>query len=227
MPPETMHAKNYIDQAIQTEVQDSLFEPVLGQTHTLNHTGIELEKGDSDSAYTHSLATLAEPTATLHLLSSTPSAPASLRTPKRSQLLYSRPTESHVLAKRMVSLPEFPFEVPCDSRAAHDAAGMRIVSLPEAMIWSPQSTDKASYLDSFGTSVDTSHTSSGNDLGHRKLLAYSKLDIPRTPSPPSSPESVLIIDNDIHIPNLFLYGHSHKNMVTEDDGGKYPRCLYF
>jgi hypothetical protein len=218
MPPETMHAKNYVDQAIQTEVQDSLFEPVLGQTHT----SIELEKGDS--AYTHSLA---EPSVTLHLLSQSPSASASLRTPKRSQLLYSRPTESHVLAKRMVSLPEFPFEVPCDSRTAHDAAGMRIVSLPKAMIWSPQSIDKASYLDSFGTSADTSHTSSGNDLGHRKLCAYSKLDIPRTPSPPSSPESVLIIDNDIHLPNLFLYGHSHKNMVTEDDGGTYPRYLCF
>jgi hypothetical protein len=217
----TVQAKHYVDRAIQTDLQDLPFDPVPGSTHALIH-----KKADDPYAW-HSLATLAEPSVALHL-SPSPSAPASRRISKRSQLLYNRPIESHVLAKRIVSLPESPSEIACDLRAAHDTAGMRIVSLPEAMKYSPQSTDNASCLDSFRTSADTSHTSSGNDLGndlsHCKLRAYSKLDIPRTPSPPSSPDSVLIIDNDIHLPNLFLYGHKHTGV--EDDGGAYPKFLY-
>ena len=163
---------------------------------------------------TDSLATLAEP------LVPSPSTP---RSSKRPQFLYSRPIEPHVLTKRVVSLPDSLFEVSCDLRVARDVSGIRVVSLPETMPWSPQSTDKNPYPDSCATSTDTSHTSSGIDYESR---TYSKLDIPRTPSPPSSPESVLIIDNDIHLPNLFLYRHSHNIPVNEDDGGAYPKYMH-
>jgi hypothetical protein len=196
MQPGTVQAKNYVDREIQTEVQD---QSVPGL------------------ADTHSLATLIEPSVAFHLRLS-PSTSVSRHTSSRPQLLYNRPIEPHALAKRIVSLPESPFGTPCNLRATHDSAGMRIVSLPETMRCSPQSTDNASCLDSFGTSVDTSlDISSGN---HRKSRTKSNLDIPRTPSPPSSPDSILIIDNDVHLPNLFLYGH--KNTVIEDDEGAYP-----
>ncbi|KAF8236582.1 hypothetical protein L208DRAFT_1457618 [Tricholoma matsutake] len=211
MPPESIQAKNYVDRAIQTEVRDLPFESVSGPTHALNYTGIDKVNG----AYTDSLATLAE---TSVAFSSSSSGSVSRRSSKCSQLLYSRPIRSHVLAKRIASLPGSPFEASCDLRTANDSAGLRIVSLPDAMRCSLQSTDDASYPDSFGTSADTSHTSSGHDVGHRKSRAYFKLDISHTPSPPSSPDSVLIIDNDVQLPNLFLYGHSHKN-TGPDDGG--------
>jgi len=217
MSPQTIQVKNYIDRGIQTEVQDLPFEQASGPT-----------LAETDSAYssnTHSLATLAEPSVALHL-SPTPSPFASCHTSRRPQLPYSRPTESHVLAKRVVSLPERSFD---DMGAVHDVAGMRVVSLPEPMKCLPQSTDNASYLNSFGTSADTSCVSSRSNSGDRELYAYPELDIPRTPTPPSSPDSVLIIDNDVHLPNLFLYqpGHSHKNTVTEDDGGAHQIYFYF
>ena len=182
----------------------------------LNYVDQAVQTDVPAGAYTHSLEV------------PSPSTPASCRPAKHPQLLYSCPIESHLPAKRVVSLPESLFDGSCDlPRVAHDAPKIRVVSLPETMPWLPHLTDKNAYLDGFGTSTDTSHTSSGIDSGHHKSRAYSKLDIPRTPSPPSSPESVLIIDNDIHLSSLFLYRHSHNSTANEDDGGAYPQYLRF
>ena len=211
--------KYYVDQAVQTETQDSSFEPVPRPIHAFNtNVGV-------DDAYTHDLATLEEPSV-MSPTSPSPSASAS-RWSKRSQLLYSRSTGSYVLAKRIVSLPKSSSDASGDLRLSRDAAGMRIVSLPETTKYSPRSADGLSYQDSFGTSPENSRTSSENDSNYPRFRTYSRLDVPHTPSPPSSPDSVLIIDKDVHLPNLVLYGRSRNNTTTEDDGGAYFRGLCF
>jgi hypothetical protein len=205
-------ANQYVDRAIQTEAQDSLSGLVLGPTISAERPS----KVETDTAYTHSPS--------LTTLSEEPSA-ASASTPhrisKRPQLLYNRPVEPHALAKRIVSLPE---SSSCDRRTVHDVAGIRIVSLPEPIRCSPQSGDSSSYLDTLGTSADPSLASLGSDLGHLKFRSYPR-DVPRTPSPPSSPGSILVIDNEMHLP-LYKQRQSHRNRVTEDDG-VYLKYLHF
>jgi hypothetical protein len=228
MSPETLGAKQYVDRAIQTEAQDSPSGLVSGPTISAKHAS----KVETDAAYTHrhTLTTPSEELWAAPSLIQSPSTSTSRHISKRPQLLYNRPlaVDPHVLAKRIVSLPESPLEPSRDRRTVHDVARMRIVSLPEPIRCSPQSKDNGSYLDSFGTSADLSLASLGSDVGHLRFCSYPK-DVPRTPSPPSSPDSILIIDNEVHLPTLCLYQQrqSHKNTVTEDDGGVYRRCLHF
>jgi hypothetical protein len=49
---------------------------------------------------------------------------------------------------------------------------------------------------------------------HEQMERPYPVDLPQTPSPPSSPESVTIIGNNAHVPGLFLRRPGH----TDNDG---------
>lgn len=104
---------------------------------------------------------------------------------------------------RVVSLPE----TSPPSRVDPGELGARIVSLPECSKSSLPKDDSFS-SECFEASISTDN--SGIHLLENSLqrtrtrrLRYSSL--PRTPSPPSSPESIMIIGNDVQVPVSFLH----------------------
>ncbi|KAG6920292.1 hypothetical protein DXG01_005061 [Tephrocybe rancida] len=96
---------------------------------------------------------------------------------------------------------------------------MRVVSLPEAGALkssseklvsnsntSPSTQDYSSSLEYIDTSLETSisYRSSRTGSVHRNIRNFTPSDMPATPSPPSSPESILVVGNDARISRTFL-----------------------
>ena len=206
MLPESSPTKSYIDQAVQTEPEALLsgFVPGAGDSKSFN---AELKSAD------------------MHLLPAPPTpfqlGQNSCRTSKSPYLSYSRPTESNALAKRIVSLPLTPSDA--EAPTIPDGVVMRVVSLPGPPPRSPSPINAGSLGDCLGTAHNSdAHMSPGGNFSP----ASSKLDVPQTPSPPSSPESVLIIDSNAQLPTPFLYQQQHsRKAYIEGDGGMYVRSI--
>ncbi|KAJ3989878.1 hypothetical protein F5890DRAFT_1582419 [Lentinula detonsa] len=128
----------------------------------------------------------------------------SKRNYKLSQLAYNKPSELIATEKRIVSLPE----TSPPSRIKSDTIRDRVVSMTEQVKVSLTSSDADNSLssDCFETSIDTSQ-SQLSDLGNlstRRTRPRNSSTYPQTPSPPSSPESIMIIGNNTQVPNSFL-----------------------
>ncbi|RDB25321.1 hypothetical protein Hypma_007709 [Hypsizygus marmoreus] len=115
-----------------------------------------------------------------------PSLPHStLHLPQHPQRYYSRPTQSAAL--RVVSLPGV---------SSDRSSKLRVVSLPPGLAiqqLSPEESpaDESSSLEYLATSADTSCHSSRDESVHQNIRTFLPSDMPATPSPSSSPESVL------------------------------------
>jgi hypothetical protein len=83
-----------------------------------------------------------------------------------------------------------------------DAANLRIASMSERPKPDMLSQDGSS-LDGFEASASTENSYLTADEGPHCSRRQAN-GVPRTPSPPSSPESVLIIENSVHLPQSFL-----------------------
>lgn len=116
-------------------------------------------------------------------------------------------------AARVVSLPDIP-ESPEDSLVSLERQ-TRVVSMPErgkhGTLASHNLTSTAQSDSSF--SSDISYTSLESSQMPRNHERPCPPDIPRTPSPPSSPESVMIIANQGHVSGSFL-----RRPHTDEDG---------
>ncbi|KAJ4001602.1 hypothetical protein F5050DRAFT_1723505 [Lentinula boryana] len=174
----------YIERAIQTE-------PPRHISHSENDKALNLHEPlspkDVDAAYSQ-ISSLA----------------ISKRNYKLSQLAYNKPSGSNAPAKRIVSLPE----TSPPSRIKSDTIRDRVVSMTEQVKVPLTSSDADNSLssDCFETSIDTSQ-SQLSDLGNistRRTRLRNSLTYPQTPSPPSSPESIMIIGNNMQVPNSFL-----------------------
>ncbi|KAH7929854.1 hypothetical protein BV22DRAFT_1109620 [Leucogyrophana mollusca] len=130
----------------------------------------------------------------------------SRRVPKRKALPYSRPSEANRDEKRVVSMPE---NVPEYARVP---VGTRVVSMPEdlrpAFEPSLESVYSPSTGDSFGSYLEK----------RNRIHVHPPADVPHTPSPPSSPESVLIIDGDAQLPDAFLRRKYSPELDDYDEG---------
>ncbi|KAI0066141.1 hypothetical protein BV25DRAFT_1821030 [Artomyces pyxidatus] len=169
---------------------------------------------DRVSAYNHSLAHSSPPLSVVL---------RTQRVPKPPRLPRNRPSQHHSEATRFFSLPE---DAPIVSSKAELNSTQRIVSMPER-----QSTGRFTLDFSLSSDgVNASGYSGGSFLSENDTTSGIRLPdheqgIPHTPSPPSSPESVLIIENNDELSDAFLRkrgaedaGASTKERALEDEG---------
>nr|GAT42651.1 predicted protein [Mycena chlorophos] len=117
---------------------------------------------------------------------------------KHSQLPYNRPSTQHPhvghAALRVSSWPEnspsYASAVPRETR------GASLTERPRVSLSFSDRTPETS------SSAETSFRSRSGSSRTRRSLPSS--DLPHTPSPPSSPESVMIIGNNMQVPIAFL-----------------------
>ncbi|ESK96584.1 hypothetical protein Moror_6804 [Moniliophthora roreri MCA 2997] len=123
------------------------------------------------------------------------------RSQKPSQMQYTKPSQLNTATKRVVSLPESspPFRLkPTGDR-------YRVASMSEAVKVSLAADDSLSSdcLES-SLSVDSSHSSLRKIVSQPHSSLHNS-SFPRTPSPPSSPESsIVIIGNNVEVSHSFL-----------------------
>ncbi|KAF9051158.1 hypothetical protein BDZ89DRAFT_1107845 [Hymenopellis radicata] len=106
------------------------------------------------------------------------------------------------LTSRVVSLPETtpPVKIKAGSK-------QRVVSLTDCKTFAlaDQIDDStSSHCPETSISTELSQTSSDSSLHYSGSRRSRHLAMPQTPSPPSSPESVMIIGNDVQVPESFL-----------------------
>ena len=121
-------------------------------------------------------------------------------------IIYGRPSETRLSAtKRVLSLTAVSPKAQFKTTMLGDK--LRLVSMPErgkyANILAKDSLLEKRYIDDLD---DTSN--------HEQMERPYPVDLPQTPSPPSSPESVTIIGNNTHVPGLFL----RRPGYTDNDG---------
>ncbi|KAJ3880496.1 hypothetical protein F5051DRAFT_450653 [Lentinula edodes] len=174
----------YVDRAIQTEPPRHLSR---SDGHNALNLHEPLSSQDVDAAYSQ-LSSLT----------------ISKRDHKLSQLAYKKPSELNALKKRIVSLPETSPPSRIDSEPIRD----RVVSMSEQVKVSlVSSADNSLSSDCFESSVETSQSQILSELGSssaKRARPRRSLAFPQTPSPPSSPESIMIIGNNMQVPSSFL-----------------------
>jgi hypothetical protein len=117
------------------------------------------------------------------------------RQDKYSAITYSRPSGQIPASyeKRVVSLPDFasPVNAVVETRT-------RVVSMPEHSNKLDSSASKAQAESLISPDADcySSNISTPGQVHRRKRERPYPSDMPRTPTPPSSPDSILIIGNE-------------------------------
>ncbi|KAJ3844606.1 hypothetical protein EV361DRAFT_947681 [Lentinula raphanica] len=177
----------YVERAIQTEPPRLLSRSTDDKAVNLHEKALSPKNEHLETAYSH-LSSLS----------------ISKRDYKLSQLNYQKPSEINVSSKRIVSLPE----TSPPSRINSDTVRNRVVSMTEQVQLPLVSSDADNSLssDCFESSLETSRSQlSHSDLGTSVRRARPRTSAyPQTPSPPSSPESIMIIGNNMQVPNSFL-----------------------
>jgi hypothetical protein len=144
---------------------------------------------------------------------------------KTSQLPYSRPSESHSSRMRIVSLPETSPSY--STKAVCEPSTLRVVSMSEHSRPSLSFRESTSSSNCFETSTNTSHFSADDGFGYCQIRAVpASSDPPHTPSPPSSPESVVIIGNNEQVPQSFLRHKVESHVSCSDDRGVSGQLSY-
>ncbi|KAF8639493.1 hypothetical protein AX17_001398 [Amanita inopinata Kibby_2008] len=150
---------------------------------------------DEKSAYTYLKTEILDGT-----IQPSPLSSSSLTARQRyAQLPFNRPADFRQSTKRVFSLPQENV----NDATSDEVTSRRVVSMPERI--KPSSPNLSANF-----SADVSSSSSDFDAsGFNRALkirdhAYPHSDLPSTPSPPSSPESIMIISNDAQVPRTFL-----------------------
>ena len=144
-----------------------------------------------------------------------------------AELPFNRPVDFRSSAKRTVSLPDEYVD------SLNPEEPQRVVSMPERpKPLSPGASDSFSSLDTSTLSMEsTSHSFSKPSMLQSHSRPHS--DLPCTPSPPSSPESIMIIGSDAQVPRTLLRPKcTYNNQGYNGNGGKFNfflaayRCLF-
>ncbi|KAG0707401.1 hypothetical protein DFH29DRAFT_844939 [Suillus ampliporus] len=214
------YLKEYIDRGVQTAcplqpATDSDLEAVRVPQAPLDDSGqllheITIELQSLDPELPPSPSSVADNSAySRSNLQDSPVSPmcASLisrRVPRRKLFLVERRPEGITVERRVISMPDN------EHITLETQNGMRVVSMPEYL-----ATAVDLSLDSIEPSAGASFESSYLEKRHRVRVCPPPSDVPRTPSPPSSPESILIIDSHAQLPDGFLRRkYSQKTAVS-------------
>ncbi|KAJ6587129.1 hypothetical protein DFH09DRAFT_977642 [Mycena vulgaris] len=219
----TVEQKDYVDRGVQTDLARRLSRPESFTSKPINprvydppapHTPpTALTSGSSSHspslniAYSHSPTSGGHPIP-VHAAGPTRSPPTSRKHP---QLPYSRPSQLNSTTQRVLSLPET--SPPYSTQLPRETRGVSLSERPRASLSFSDNT-----IESSG-SAETSFLSENRSGSSRARRSFPSSDMPHTPSPPSSPESVMIIGNDMQVPISFLRQKVKASKVYEDDGG--------
>lgn len=133
-----------------------------------------------------------------------PSINTTTRSLKRQHLSYRRPTSNSTKSgsARIISLPETA-PAYSEQKSLRQTVKLRAVSMPEK-------TERRMHSVDHSLSSDQSQGSilPDSDAPARIRVHSSATDAPHTPSPPSSPDSVVIIGSHPQISERFLQGDS-------------------
>lgn len=207
-------AKTYVDNAVQTTFPPPS-SPSPHSSVVLGSSSVDFQSHLSQIANDSSLRNTLQPSpeidyaynASFTSYSSSPaqSITTSRRALKPQQLPAQFPSQaSQVDTPRIASLPETMSLFSAKSQL--DSASQRIVSMPENIKTLIRTRKFAMYSSDYNDISTSTVDSFVSGDGNRFLVeASSRLDqIPCTPSPPSSPESVVIIDSAYNLSEMFL-----------------------
>ncbi|KAF8070634.1 hypothetical protein FPV67DRAFT_1668478 [Lyophyllum atratum] len=219
----TSDKKSYADKAVQTQDERASTPGRNSSKHMHSHNTLRLKSRDTVEHLTsssdektiasHAAYIYSSPSDSQLGSSRPPLASPSRRTYKHPQLPYSRPTQGNNPDKRIASFPETvavkAFGVTLTVPSTIDGPSLRVVSLPTfetgTLSGSPTMTEDNSSLEYLEISTDrSSRRSSGTGSVHL-MHNFPPSDMPDTPSPPSSPESLLISGKGPGLPRSFLY----------------------
>ncbi|KAK0504784.1 hypothetical protein EDD18DRAFT_1343564 [Armillaria luteobubalina] len=193
--------RKYVDRAVQTDPV-----PLPSSQASSPSSAVAISPAEP-SAYT-------DPNDASSLLDSSPA----VRRLHKPRLPFNGPSRAPTGTDRIVSLPE----TSPPSRINPGGSGTRIVSLtecsksafPKEDSFSSECFDASIFTDTSGT-----HLSSENSIQHIQARRLRHSGLPRTPSPPSSPESIMIIGNDVQVPVSFLHHKSESQPTFEENEG--------
>ncbi|KAL1743835.1 hypothetical protein HDZ31DRAFT_64644 [Schizophyllum fasciatum] len=118
-----------------------------------------------------------------------------LRPTKYAQLAYNAPPPNRVVERRTVSLTH---QSAGHGNIARNIASKRIVSMPESV--TPTQRTVHARLSSAAHSRNTTFSDMSSEAAYyypSESLRTPLSDMPQTPSPPSSPDSVFFVTNDL------------------------------
>ncbi|KAJ7163610.1 hypothetical protein C8R43DRAFT_919307, partial [Mycena crocata] len=209
--------RDYVDRGVQTDSPRQLSRPENSRVYdppapitppTSSNSGRSSYSSSYDRACSHSPASGSHPIPD-HTAGPTRSPPTSRKHP---QLPYSRPSQLHRgTTQRILSLPET--SPPYVTRVPRAARGVSLSERPRTSLSFSDNTVESS------ASAETSFLSENHSGSSRARRSFPSSDMPHTPSPPSSPESVMIIGNDMQVPISFLRQKPKTSRAYEDDGG--------
>ncbi|KAJ7217838.1 hypothetical protein GGX14DRAFT_357273 [Mycena pura] len=210
----TTQKKDYVDRGVQTDLVRRLSRPHSSTSKPVNPRiyddpapttppgPLNIGRSFHLAAYTHS------PSGGSPLASGPARSPHNFR--KHPQLPYSRPSQIHGITQRVLSLPETS---PPRVTVVRETRGVSLSERPRVSLSSSDNTGE------FSASAETSFLSENRSGSSRTRRSFPSCDMPRTPSPPSSPESVMIIGNDMRVPIAFLRQKGKADHVYEDESG--------
>ncbi|KIJ67960.1 hypothetical protein HYDPIDRAFT_37538 [Hydnomerulius pinastri MD-312] len=216
--------KEYVDRAVQT-INDTPSPPRVDTAIVLVATGATRPQRIQGTHYardSEDRASLSPPylsqTESAYSHSVPPDSPISpiyaplisRRLPKCKQVLHGRHPLGEMANRRIVSMPENKEETP----ATRYNDGTRVVSMPDRIKPILDSSAELFASPSAGTG-----DSFGSYTGRREriLVFHTPSDVPQTPSPPSSPDSLLIIGSGAHFPDGFLRRKYSPELPPEED----------
>lgn len=218
--------KNYVDACVQTS---PVICATVVQVEDSDLPGAILKEDFQASVASPALVSLLQPTSTSKCNATGTSETIRSRTPLRAiknSLPFARPSQfaglvvEDSLQRRIVSLPEgLGADVLKDNVARSILTESRSVSMPAAyrhfatLDSAPEERNIARNTPSFSTDCEgDSHIQ----------VSFRSHGLPETPSPPSSPESIEIIENNAHLPDSFLHTkRKQRREANEYDEGQY------
>jgi hypothetical protein len=211
--------KDYIDRSVQTsptrqstDYVEAIKRDVDGDTVPLMFDGLKLSDEVSD------VASMGND------LDELPSIDNTSRSFRRMHLPQRRPSSTTEATKcttgRMVSLPETVSEY-SEKKTLRKMVKLRVVSMPAKS--DKPSSDMPRVNETLESDQSVEHIIPDHDRPSRIRVCTNTTDALRTPSPPSSPESILIIGSESQISERFLRGsacaeESLYSSENSDDG---------
>lgn len=208
--------KEYVDREVQTDT-DAVPSPYADPAVVLAAPPVA-RRGPAQEAHSgcNSLSPAGSDSA--HTVPKSPTSPmlAPLVSRRRK---HARCPAGEIVDRRIVSMPENTGEIMSHSH------GKRVVSMPDRV--RPVLEPSAELFQSPSTTAADSFGSYGGR--HERVRVFrAPSDVPQTPSPPSSPESLLIIAAGTQLPEGFLRRkYSPEPLIEEDEGNSHAYIQAF
>ena len=202
--------KEYVDRAVQTDT-DPLPSPYADPAVVLAAPPVTRRGAQTER---HSSISASSPTGTDSAYAVPQCATSPMLAPLVSRRLskrkHGRCPAGEIANRRIVSMPENNSEIMPQTH------GKRVVSMPDRV--RPVLEPSAELFQSPSTAAGDSFGSYGGR--HERVRVFcAPSDVPQTPSPPSSPESLLIIAAGTQLPDGFLRRkYSPEPLIEEDEG---------